>query len=258
MKDESDAIQEAYALYKAGMPGASLAVCEGIIAQDSHSAPAHYYAGFACLSLGRIDQAIAELREAVQIEPDYVAGYIGLASAYQKKGCRKAERQTLQQANTLTMPEWQRYMIEGTLAKAEGNYRHALECFRRAARDAPESHDLGQDIGVVLALMKRTVEARDVLRTACSNPAAIFVTWFNLGLCEQRLGDFEAASKAYERSLMLCPYYYFAVYRLMQVSFARRQWRRGFQQLRELVRMIYQIVTEEATLKQEHAKAEKG
>jgi len=260
MSNESVLLQEAFALYEAGMPGAALAVCEEVTARDNHSALAHNYAGFACLRLGRMDQAIAEFREAVRRDPNNADFYIGLADAYGSSCFRGAERRrALQQANTLRMPEWKRETIEGKLAETEGDYGCALGCFRRAALDAPEERNMEAEIGRVLALMKRTREARDVLRASASRPTATSMTWFNLGRCEQKMGNFGAAAEDFERALTMNSYNQLALYRLMQVSFARRQWQRGFQQLRALWRlMLRTVIEEDTTLKQKGIQAEEG
>ncbi len=246
MKDETALLQEAYALYQAGMRGAALAVCEEIIARESHSAMAHYWAGFACLGLGRMDQAIAQYQEAVRRDPSNAEFYFGLAGAYESRGFREGERlRALQRASTLAMAEWQHQMFEGELAKAEGDYSRALTCFRQAALSAPERYEMGKEIGQVLYLMKRVSEARDILRASVALPTATDMTWLNLGRCEQKLGDFGAAAAAFERSLALNPYNRFALFRLMQVSFIRGHWLRGFRELAAFWRLFHRTVIED-------------
>jgi len=249
MKDENELLQEAYELYQAQMPGACLAVCEEIKARPDHSAQAYYYAGLACISLGRINQAIAESKEAVRREPNDADFYSLLASAYSNTVFGRApQERALRKVNLLRMEtalEWQRQMTYGKLAETDGRWDRALACYRLALPEAPDPRFVQTNIGRVLNRLRRWEEARDVMRAVVSRPTEGPIPWLVLGRSEWNLGNQEAAADAFEHAAALDPYNRNVQFRLMQVSFARGQWRHGFRQIGALLRLLYRTVAEE-------------
>jgi len=245
-------MQEAYELYQAQMPGACLAVCEEIKARPDHSAYTYYYAGGACISLGRINQAITELKEAVRREPENASSQSTLASAYSNQGAfpwaRRAQKQALREASRLraeTAPEWQRQMTYGKLAETEGNWDRALLCYRLALPDAPDPQSVQTYIGRALSGLRCWAEARDVMRDVVTHPTTEPTAWFVLGRSEWKSGDLEAAAKAFERAAAFYPYSQRAWFHLARVSFKRGRWRAGFRHLRAMWRILFQTALQE-------------
>ena len=256
MKDENELLQEAYELYQAGMPGACLAVCEEIIAQEVHPAQAHYYAGLACIHLGRIDQAVAEIKEAMRHEPSNAYFYLALATAYSdnpfQRG-RQGREQVLREAillMTYATPEWVRQVTRGMLAGAEGDWNLALSCYLLALPDAPNPEFVHAKIGHALYHLGRWEEARDVMRDVVSHQTQDPTAWLFLGRIEWKMGSRESAVDAFEQAAALDPYNRLTLLRLAQVNFTRGQWLPGFRHIRACWRIIYQTaVQEEAAMK---------
>ncbi len=247
MKDENELLQEAYELYQAGMPGAALTICEEIKTRPDHSAQAYYYAGGACISLGLVNQAITNLKEAVRREPENASFHSALASAYSNQGnfpwARRAQKQALREVSRIraeTAPEWQRQMTYGKLAQTEGRWDRALACYRLALLDAPDPQFVQTFIGGALKHLRRWEEARDVLRDVVRHPADDPTAWFLLGLSERKLGNRNASAEAFERAAALYPYNQRAWFHMAQVSFVRGQWRAGFRHFGAMGRIIFQ------------------
>jgi len=247
MKNENELLQEAYELNQAGMPGACLTVCQEIKTRPNHSALAYYYAGVACIYLGRIDQAIAELKEAVRREPENANFHATLASAYSNQGgfpwARRAQKQALREASRLRTeadPEWQRQMTYGKLAEAEGRWDRALACYRLALPAAPDPQFVQTYIGRALNHLGRWEEAREALLAVVSRPTGEPTPWIVLGQSEWKLGNREAAAEAFERATALHPYDQRARFHLARVSFKRGQWRAGFRQAGMMWRLNFQ------------------
>ena len=252
MKDENELLQEAYELYQAGMPGAALTICEEIKTRPDHSAQAYFYAGRACISLGLINQAITNLKEAAQREPDNGDFHSALSAAYSNQGgfpwARRAQKQALREASRLraeTAPEWQRQMTYGKLAQTEGRWDRALACYRLALPDAPDPQFVQTFIGGALNHLGRWEEARDVMRDVVRHPTQDPSPWFTLGRSEWKLGNRDAAAEAFERAAALYPYNQRAWYYLGKISFARGQWRAGFRHFRAMWRIVFQASMQE-------------
>ncbi len=252
MKDENALLHEAYDLYIAGMPGACLTVCEEIIAWENHSALAYYYAGLACIHLGRIDQAVAELKEAVRREPENASFHSALASAHSHNPFQRGQqgrKQALRKASLLmtsATPEWERQMTQGRLAEAEGDWERALICCRLALPDAPDPQFVQTKIGQSLYYLGRWEEARDVMCDVTNHPTGNSISaWLTLGRIEWRLRHLDAAADAFERAAATDPYNSLALFRLVQVSFARGQWLPGFRHIKALWRIMYQTAAQE-------------
>jgi serine/threonine protein kinase/Tfp pilus assembly protein PilF len=103
------------------------------LALDPRLADAHTWLGSALLALGRIDEAIAAMREAIRLEPDNGQAHQGLARAYWVgKGDFEAAIPVFERAIELNPEAGYSYLQLGLLLAWEGRYARAEEVCRRA------------------------------------------------------------------------------------------------------------------------------
>jgi eukaryotic-like serine/threonine-protein kinase len=100
---------------------------------DPELADAHSWLGTALLALGRTDEAIAEIREALRLEPDNAQAHQGLARAYWVgKGDFAAAIPLFERAITLNPDAGYSYLQLALLLAWEGRLTRAEEVSRRA------------------------------------------------------------------------------------------------------------------------------
>ena len=103
------------------------------IALDPDYADAHMWLGTALLQMGRTDEAIAEIREAVRLDPQNGMAYQGLARAlWVGKGDFAGAIPMFEKAIELNPDAGYSYLQLGLLLAWEGQYARAEEVCRRA------------------------------------------------------------------------------------------------------------------------------
>ena len=103
------------------------------IALDPDYADAHMWLGSALLQMGRTDEAIAEIREAVRLDPQNGMAYQGLARAlWVGKGDFAGAIPMFEKAIELNPDAGYSYLQLGLLLAWEGQYARAEEVCRRA------------------------------------------------------------------------------------------------------------------------------
>ena len=134
------------------------------------SAEAHYYLGLAAARDGRPKRAIAAYLEAQAIEPDFPSLDTSLGIAYYQADELEPARSHLERALERDSQDTATRFFLGLTAQRDGRYRDAIEYFETVAAHDPELSALA---------------------------------WYNVGRCQTKLGDGEAARLALERAVEL-------------------------------------------------------
>jgi tetratricopeptide (TPR) repeat protein len=192
------------------------------LAIDPDLADAHAWLGSALLGLGRTDEAIAAIREAVRLEPDNGQGHQALARAlWVGKGDFAAAIPEFEKAIELNPEAGYSYLQLGLLLAWEGQFERALEVCRRAVelQDQYVSGNAGLQVvganarlGYVYYLQGRYDDAvreyeRGLSFVASSDHAlrertAIEIN-VKLGAAHHRAGRPDAAARHFDRALKL-------------------------------------------------------
>jgi serine/threonine protein kinase/tetratricopeptide (TPR) repeat protein len=103
------------------------------LAIDPDLADAHMWLGGALLTMGRVDEAIASIKEALRLEPGNGQAHQGLARAYWVgKGDFAAAIPEFERAIELNPEAGYSYLQLGLLLSWQGQYERAVEVCRRA------------------------------------------------------------------------------------------------------------------------------
>ena len=86
-----------------------------------------------------------------------------------------------------------------------GDYSMAAQCYRDALRLAPKSAELLKDLGGVLHLMGRTIEAEKALRLATTVDANHVEAWRNLGVVLAAREEWRQARECFSTAIALAP-----------------------------------------------------
>ncbi len=99
------------------------------------------------------------------------------------------------------------WLIEGCRLYDADRLHDALEAFRRAALDSPQSADVHFQIGECLYRMGQTSAALERYYSAVEHDHDFLEAWTQIGCLHRELGDLEPARDAFSASLKLLPEY---------------------------------------------------
>ena len=147
------------------------------LALDPDLADAHTWLGTGLLALGRVDDAIASIKEALRLEPDNGQAHQGLARAYWVgKGEFASAIPVLERSIELNPEAGYSYLQLGLLLAWEGQYERAAAICRRA-----------------VALQEQHISGNTGLQVVGAHT--------RLGYVHYLQGDYEEALREYEREL---------------------------------------------------------
>jgi TolB-like protein/Tfp pilus assembly protein PilF len=173
------------------------------IALNPRYATAHHWYATSCLTpLGRLDEALDELRIAQSIDPvsSIVARDLAVVHFYR----RDFETALEQCDHTIELnPHFApAYWILGVIQEQRREFDESIAAFQRAIQLAPRASRMHGALGRTFALSGRRKQAVEVLRTLESNARHAYVSpmefaWIHVGLGDVDLG-FRWLSKACE------------------------------------------------------------
>lgn len=164
-----------------------------------------YNQGTTLLNQGKVSEAIAKLKEAVQMKPDLAPAHFNLGDAYEKKGALDDAIAAYKEA-IKHKPESKYYLSLGLIYKKKKSLPEAVDAYKKAAGLDPKNAKIFFNLGNAYQEREAFSDAVASYNKAISlkypNPAAVY---FNLGVTCQKKGDNLEAAKAYEAYLKASP-----------------------------------------------------
>src|SRR5436309_9310400 len=135
----------------------ALAEEEAALGIDARHAEAHDLRGGLLAGRGRLDEAIGELRAAVEIAPDNVAFRVGLARVLVTARRFDDAGSEIQRALALQPDSPDAHAAAGALLLARGQLEPALTALQRALARRPDDDDVRLDLAGILERLGRRV-----------------------------------------------------------------------------------------------------
>jgi tetratricopeptide (TPR) repeat protein len=163
--------------------------------------------------LGRHEEAIANAREALRINPGFVDALVNLgnslslAGQYEEAVASYREALRLHPAHGDPRELAELHYNLGIPLAALGRHEEAVASFREALRLQPDLPEAFVNLGSSLARLGRLGEAAAAFREALRLHPDFPEAWYNLGLTLARLGRREEAVAAFREALRLRPAY---------------------------------------------------
>ncbi len=157
---------------------------------------------------GLLDEAIAELRTAIQLKPDYAKPYASLGSFLMLKGQLADAVAQSSRAVDLDKNFWLAWSSRGSAYAKLGQYDKARADFETAVKLPPANPWTCNDLAWFLANCPET-KLRDPARAAELASKAVQLapqdanSWNCLGVAQYRTGQYQAAITALDRCLTL-------------------------------------------------------
>ncbi len=183
----------------------SLVSARALVAALPDSEKAHHDLGMALAEVGRVDEAIDEYRQSLELRADQADVHYDLAQTLAEKGDLEAEFRHLSEALRLD-PEYAEAHNDLSLVWAgKGDYKKELWHLQEALRLQPEYAEAHNNMGVLLASRGDLDEAIEHFQMALRANEQDAGTYNNLGLALAETGRFDEAVRHLQKALELDP-----------------------------------------------------
>jgi tetratricopeptide (TPR) repeat protein len=150
---------------------------------------------------GRLTEAIAQFRRAIEIKPDYALAYNNLGSALTELGRFDEAVSNFQRAVKIQPDFVEVYGNLGTVLGQMGKFDEAIACFHRALAIRPDYVAAHSHLGNTLALAGRLPEAMAQFEAALDSDPSDAETHCYLGNVLARQGQLDEAIGHYRTAL---------------------------------------------------------
>src|SRR5437899_16394 len=156
---------------------------------------------------GRLEDAFASYRQAVEVDPKYALAWnnLGVVQAHGAAAdpAIEAFRTALQLQGTFSAARLNLALVLFQLRR----FQLALEAYRQVLSSESNSAAAWNGVGLVLVELKRFPDARNAFVRAVEADPDHAGAHYNLSFTLSNLGDFDGALRATKRALELDPYY---------------------------------------------------
>jgi serine/threonine protein kinase/tetratricopeptide (TPR) repeat protein len=160
--------------------------------------------GQAYLATGRTNEAIAELRRAIEIAPNSDEAYRRLAAAYRIAGQPDEAIKMHKLAIEKNPYYWINHNALGFTYWRFGDYENAAAEFKKVIEIEPDNTNGYNDLGAVYLQTGRYQDAADAFQKALK-VGNTGESWTNLGVAYAWMGKFPEALPAYQKAVEVSP-----------------------------------------------------
>lgn len=151
---------------------------------------------------GLIDDAVAEFQKAIAARPGFWGHYSALGFALYSASRYSEAAEAFEQVRRLQPDNYFGYQQLGTVYQSLGQHDRALELYRAALAIQPTAQAYS-NMGAIFHLRGDYKRAVASYSEALELRPNAHTTWRNLGDAHARLGERDAARKAYERAIAI-------------------------------------------------------
>ena len=165
----------------------------------------HSDLGYECQLHGRLDEAIACYRMALDLKPDSPSAYNSLGTALAQQGLLEEAVQCFRKALGFAADYSDAYTNLGTALQLQGLPEEAITCFRMALDARPDSADAHNNLGSLFGKQGRSAEEVACYRRAIDLKPNYPEAHYNLGYSFQQQHRLDEAVVCYRRAIDLKP-----------------------------------------------------
>lgn len=165
----------------------------------------HINLGTAYIARNQVDKGIHELKQAVELRPDYPIGLIGLATAYQMNGRFTEAGQALQRALEIDPGSAEAHDHMGANYRAEKQIDKAIAEYQIAIEINPDNPNSYYNLGSIYSDMGQKDEAMKQYELAVQYKPDFADAHNNLGVGYASRGEFDMAIDEFMQVLTLEP-----------------------------------------------------
>lgn len=155
--------------------------------------------GGALATAKRFDEALELMKKAVEVDPAYVQGYLGLATVYAQKGDSAKALEALQSAIRLNPQDPTARFMEAIIYIAREMWTEAIDSLKIAIQQNPQDAVAHGYLGLAYLRKGLNDSAINELRTAVSIRPSYAAAYIDLATAYEAVRDFKNAIATLER-----------------------------------------------------------
>jgi len=217
------AIEMAGKLYGRRQYAEAERVCRQLLARAPNNADAHNVLGVSLLALGKGEEAIEEIKRAIQINSQAPSYYANLGEVYRQTGRPKDAIEPLQKAIALDPANSQALNNLGIIHYDLRKFKDAITYYRRALEHRPNMAEAYNNLGNAMRITGDVEGALDAYQSALTHRAVYPEVYNNLGTLLQQMRKLEEAEHALRKAVQQNPRYIEALNNLAQVLIAQKK-----------------------------------
>lgn len=177
------------------------------VKKSPNKARTHNNYGLALLAGGRVDEAIAQCRQAVELAPNVPGLYNSLGKALVRKNM--LDEAVVQFHNALSLrPDYDEAVMNMASAlDMKGDMKGALHYYELVLRKDPHNEKALNGLGKALTSLKKYEDAMRVFSHILAVNPDSFVAYNSMGNLSMIQGDMRAARNHYQRAIRMNPAY---------------------------------------------------
>jgi tetratricopeptide (TPR) repeat protein len=161
--------------------------------------------GTALLERGRVDEALAHARAAVDIRPGDPKVHVNLGAALARKGAADEARASYDRALAIDPANAMAHFDLALLLSEQGRSAESMQQYREVLRIDPTYAKAHSGLGWVLARLGRTEEAASSFRAAIAADPRLTPAWNGLALVLEKRGRHDEALAVWREALRIEP-----------------------------------------------------
>jgi Tfp pilus assembly protein PilF len=154
---------------------------------------------------GKLDEAIRQYRQALQIKPNYTIARYNLANALSRQGKKDEAIKHYREVLRTDPNNARAHNNLGNALAGQQKIDEAIIHYRRALEIEPDNPKVHNNLGSALAIQAKFDGAIACFRSALQLKADDAEAWYNLGYVFESQGQFDDAIEHYRRALEIKP-----------------------------------------------------
>ena len=176
-----------------------------VLADDARHADALHHLGLLCRQQGNSEQAVAYIRQALQLRPDLAEAHYNLGNALSQLGKLEEATASYTEAVRLRPGYVEAHNNLGNALKEIGRLEEAAANYRAVVHVRPNEAGAHQNLGNTLLALGRPEEAEASLRQAAQLQPSLASAQDTLGRALLTLGQMEEAAACFRKAIRLAP-----------------------------------------------------
>jgi tetratricopeptide (TPR) repeat protein len=186
-------------------PAEATRFCQAALAQRPHSPAVHNSLGSALVAQGKLTEAVAAYRKAIEFGPDFALAHNNLGNAFAKQGKLAAAVTAYRRAIELEPGYAPAHSNLGHALREQGKLVEAVAACRKAIKLKPGYAPAHCNLGHALREQGKLAEAEAACRRAIKLQADLAGAYDGLGLALQAQGKLAEAVAAHRTAIKLQP-----------------------------------------------------